>query len=163
MCQRNSSLGGDALMRCLSICLLFVSMAALTGCPPHDYPPLIAAATAVPEVLRESGGDVAVSARVTDKSESSVAAVRAYASGPPDAPGPVALVLTSGTDQEGQYQGVLVLPANASGQDRAYNIVVEATDDKPEGSPDWVDSAAGSVVVQGVEEPPPPPELSGVR
>ena len=139
-------------MKFISILLLVISTALLTGCgggggtippvvPPTDTTgPTFVSCTAVYSYLNSNA---VITANVTDAS--GVAAVIAYVNGGNTG---IDLLHTSGSTYSGTYPNV---PDNLTDVNQVYNVIVYATDNKSN-----VSSTQTSFTVPPLGPPPPP-------
>jgi hypothetical protein len=128
---------------------IILSISVFAGCggggpPPVDNPPAVSGASVAPAELRYTGGQVSITATVTD--DRGVGSVVAAVTGPGGTPATVAMSLTSG-----RYEGAYDAAGNATIADQAYTVRVTANDNAGQSA----SSAALSFKVKSAYAPPP--------
>ncbi|NLJ36506.1 MAG: hypothetical protein GX358_09815 [candidate division WS1 bacterium] len=115
--------------------------------PLPNEPPKIIETAVSPSELGFIGGDVTITATVTD--DKKVARVRARITGP-EGTDTVDMTLT-----DGQWLAIYSVPANTGFSTVSYTVTITAVDAEDAVS----EPASRGITVIGVATPPPPPEL----
>jgi hypothetical protein len=95
----------------------------VAGLPPFDEPPYISAASSAPNLWGAWGGTSKISVEASDTR--SLASVYAIVTNPDDSETEIPL----GAISFSQFEGVLELPANFTGEPQVYSVAVFAEDD----------------------------------